>query len=96
MIRKKRTVICEMIDDKIIRDIETIMYIIQNKPEQTTDDYKIYDILNIMQSLLKPVKPKREHSGSGVTWWNVCGSCRTAINPNDKFCHECGRKVEWD
>ena len=42
------------------------------------------------------VKPEREHSGSGVTWWNVCGNCKTAINPNDKFCHECGRPVLWE
>ena len=51
------------------------------------------------EELLKekePVKPEREHSGSGVTWWNVCGSCRTAINPNDKYCHECGKAVKWD
>jgi len=42
------------------------------------------------------VKPLREHSGGGATWWYVCGACRTAINPNDKFCHECGKKVKWD
>ena len=43
----------------------------------------------------EPVKPEREASGSGLTWWNVCGSCRTAINPNDKYCHECGKPVDW-
>ena len=42
------------------------------------------------------VKPEREHSGGGTTWWNVCGNCKTAINPNDKFCHECGRPVKWE
>lgn len=42
------------------------------------------------------VKPEREHSGGGTTWWNVCGNCKTAINPNDKFCHECGKPVKWD
>ena len=41
------------------------------------------------------VTPEREHSGSGTTWWNVCGNCKTAINPNDKFCHECGKGVKW-
>ena len=40
------------------------------------------------------VRPERE--GSGVTWWNVCGNCRTAINPNDKYCHECGRALKWE
>jgi hypothetical protein len=50
------------------------------------------------EELLKeqePVKQERQHSGGGTTWWNVCGNCRTAINPNDKYCHECGRKVKW-
>ena len=43
----------------------------------------------------EPVEPERECSGGGTTWWNVCGACRTAINPNDKYCHECGRTVKW-
>lgn len=42
------------------------------------------------------VSPGKEHSGSGVTWWNICGACKTAINPNDKYCHECGKAVKWD
>lgn len=42
------------------------------------------------------VRPERQHSGGGTTWWNICGNCRTAINPNDKFCHECGKAVKWD
>ena len=42
------------------------------------------------------VPPERESSGGGITWWNVCGVCRVAINPNDKYCHECGRPVKWD
>ena len=44
----------------------------------------------------EPVKPEREYSGGGTTWWNICGACRTAINPNDKYCHECGRAVKWE
>lgn len=42
------------------------------------------------------VPPERESSGGGITWWNVCGACRVAINPNDKYCHECGRPVKWE
>jgi rRNA maturation endonuclease Nob1 len=42
------------------------------------------------------IEPKKEHSGSGITWWNVCGNCKTAINPNDKYCHECGHAVKWE
>ena len=57
------------------------------------------DVVEMLKDALKkhdPVKPCKEHSGGGMTWWNVCGSCRTAINPNDKFCHECGRAVKGD
>ena len=58
-----------------------------------------YEMVGNVLALLKEqeaIKPEREHSGSGVTWWNVCGNCKTAINPNDKFCHECGRPVLWE
>ena len=56
-------------------------------------------VCNFVVSLLKeqePVKPAKEYSGGGVTWWYVCGDCLTAINPNDKYCHECGKKVKWN
>ena len=53
---------------------------------------KMVDLLKEQES----VKPEKEHSGSGITWWNVCGNCKTAINPNDKYCHECGRPVLWE
>ena len=55
--------------------------------------------LDLIDELLKEqeaVAPEKEHSGSGITWWNVCGNCKTAINPNDKYCHECGRAVKWE
>lgn len=44
----------------------------------------------------EPVPPQIERSGGGLTWWNICGNCKTAINPNDKFCHECGRPIRWE
>ena len=53
------------------------------------------NILNLLKEQ-EPCEPEKEHSGSGVTWWNVCGNCKTAINPNDKYCHECGRAVKWN
>ena len=60
--------------------------------------HRFQPVLNEALALLKEqeaVKPDREHSGGGTTWWNVCGNCKTAINPNDKFCHECGKAVKW-
>lgn len=53
------------------------------------------DLLFLLKTQ-EPVKPERESSSSGLTWWNICGNCKTAINPNDKFCHECGRSVKWE
>ena len=42
------------------------------------------------------VKPKRAGFPDYGSWYYVCGECNTAINPNDKYCHECGRAVKWD
>ena len=36
-----------------------------------------------------------EWEGSKNNWWYVCGECHTHINPHDKYCHECGRKVKF-
>lgn len=37
-----------------------------------------------------------EYEGdSRATWWYVCGECRTSIDPRDKYCRECGRKIRW-
>ena len=30
------------------------------------------------------------------TWWYECGNCNKPIDPNDKFCRHCGRKVKWE
>ena len=91
--------------EKVIYDIERC---ICHVPDACKDCSKyggdnaircMEELLTDALSLLKkqePVEPERAHSGGGSTWWNVCGSCKTAINPNDKFCHECGRAVKWD
>ena len=55
----------------------------------------VSDILELLNAQ-KPVAPERERSGSGTTWWNLCGVCKTTIFPNDKYCHECGRAVKWE
>ena len=59
---------------------------------------KYQEILTDTISLIKeqePVKPVKEYSHSGVTWWYICGSCRTVLNPNYKYCYECGRPLKW-
>lgn len=47
------------------------------------------------QRWLEPVEPEIQ-TGSGVSWWYICGNCKTALNPKDKFCHECGRRIKWE
>ena len=44
----------------------------------------------------EPVPSQIECSSGRLTWWYACGNCKTAISPNDKFCHECGRSVRWE
>jgi len=46
------------------------------------------------EKALEAVAPEIE--GSGVSWWHVCGNCHTGINPNAKYCHQCGRSVKWE
>ena len=31
--------------------------------------------------------------GEPETWYYVCGNCMTAIDPADKYCRECGRRI---
>ena len=37
-----------------------------------------------------------EVEGDRWTWWYVCGECHTAINPYDKNCKECKRRLLWE
>lgn len=64
--------------------------------EALVESQKCIDDVMVLLKKNKPVKPNHAFSGGGTTWWNVCGACKTAINPNDKFCHECGQAVKWD
>lgn len=80
----------EAIIDSFDRDAQTCGDEFVMIPTET------YDGVLVLLNEQEAVKPEREHSGSGVTWWNVCGACKTAINPNDKFCHECGKPILWE
>lgn len=42
---------------------------------------------------MEPVDP--EYEGGQPTWFFVCGECHTALDPKDKFCRECGRRIKW-
>lgn len=67
-------------------------------------DILMCDALKLIKELelLKvqgPVEPRIAHEGKAdekTTWWYACGICGSAINQNDKYCHECGRAVKWE
>ena len=59
-----------------------------------------YDVANRLEELLKaqePVKPILDIR-HGKSMWR-CGSCSTALQPNQmhaKFCFNCGKAVRWE
>ena len=84
---------------RLLARIGTARDAISRKEEQTSLDYMIDGVLMecaVAQKEQEPVKSVRETGGSNVVWWYACGACKAGINPNDKFCHECGRLLKWD
>ena len=47
----------------------------------------------LVNRLTKSVKPKI--AVFSIHWYE-CGNCGTSVNPGDKFCRHCGKKVKWD
>lgn len=43
----------------------------------------------------EPISASITDSDGGMMHWWVCGACQAPINPEDNYCHECGRKVRW-
>ena len=43
-----------------------------------------------------PIKPEKGGIPIASTWWYMCGNCKTGLNPGDKYCHECGRAIDWN
>lgn len=78
--------------EKVIKALEDAE--VTNGVIKMSDQFR--DVLVALLKEQEAVRPERQHSGGGTTWWNVCGACRTAINPNDKFCHQCGQAVKWE
>ena len=63
-------------------------------------EYCINEVMRNALELLKeqePIEAKTMgESKSHGSWWFACGACGHAIDPEDNFCRECGRKVKWD
>ena len=41
------------------------------------------------------LEAEAEIDGGGMSWFYVCGECRSVINRWHKYCHECGRRLIW-
>ena len=73
--------------------------------DQTGDDYFVccntarimVDAIDLLKAQeQEPISASIVDSDGGLMHWWACGNCQAPINPEDKFCHECGRKVKWD
>lgn len=58
-------------------------------------DQFIDDALELLKGQ-EPVEPHIKKNKSGTSWWYSCGNCNMALDPNDKYCRNCGRAVKWD
>lgn len=61
------------------------------------------DMFAEVQELMKEHEPIRPYvAGDGKnfenasTWWYACGNCNKSIDPGDKYCRHCGRKLKWE
>lgn len=90
--------------DKVIKDLEEIKEYIREKAKDLgSRKCRMLDKVDDAIAMLKeqePVEPYIAGSGESFetaeTWWYECGNCNKPIDPNDKFCRHCGRKVKWE
>ena len=85
---------------KIINDIEYGKDLLQNRPEQDTVDYKVWEILDdALQFITKQDKrlsiKRRMDETYGVTGGN-CPTCGNWIQSAHSFCGFCGQAVKWE
>ena len=65
------------------------VYITKNEAKKCLELAEAEDIL-----LSAPTHEELE--GGGHSWWYVCGECHSTLDSSDRFCRQCGRKVNWD
>ena len=57
------------------------------------------DIQNLIDeriAISDPAVPAEVEGDGRSTWWYVCGECHGAIDPKDKRCKSCGRRIGWE
>lgn len=42
-----------------------------------------------------PMQPKEEYKNHGI-WFGRCGKCGSGITGNQKYCDQCGQKIDWN
>ena len=86
--------------NKIIKDIEYGKDLLQNRPEQDTVDYKVWEILDdalvfiTKQDERLPIKLIMDET-YGVTG-GICPTCGNWIQSAHSFCGFCGQAVKWE
>lgn len=66
---------------------ETRFWVLQNAASEAAE------LLKGQEPVEAKVMGESESHGS---WWFACGACGHAIDPEDNFCRECGKKAKWD
>ena len=84
---------------KIIKSIEYGKDLLQNRPEQDTVDYAVWEILDdALQLITKQDKrlsiKSRMDETYGVTG-GTCPTCGNWIQSAHSFCGFCGQAVKW-
>ena len=86
--------------DKVIQglecDLEALCDICQYKDSDGPGGCQDELMVDALHVLRDAIPPEKRCSSSGITWWYVCGACGVAINPNSKFCQQCGVPIKWE
>ena len=92
--------------NRVFKGVEYAKDLLQNRPEQDTVDYKVWEVLNDVRELLNdrvPVSPCLKQDVGGISY--VCGTCGTVLwtqtdiaslsdNINEyRYCHHCGTPI---
>lgn len=64
--------------------------------KKSYESFQTSEILRTAAENLQQDPVKAETEGGGSSWWQVGGECHTMIDTKDKFCRECGRKIDWE
>lgn len=79
---------------KIEDAIRNVTYIFMNFPDITSDeDIESFEIAVEAMKKQDPMKPNIYPSGKFYIF--ECNKCGVTISGIDKYCHECGQKIDW-